>query len=184
MSKVPKLPLSRLNPCSVPALSPSPLKAASRKASLCPTPKRSQSLETSALHFQPRALKSLAHERVLYKTLRLIQTDRERDSLQSEEWGFKVNAVARQWTRMSSLGRRKNQFSIVGHFAGSPRRLSAERVANETPQRLLNLAEATSTALKQALKAALPDKIAEKTAKSTRRVKVLNPENARQSRTQ
>lgn len=184
MSKVPKLPLSRLHPCSTPAISTSPLKAASRKTSLCPTPQRSQSLETSALHFQPRGLKSLAHERVLYKTLRLIQTDRERASLQPEEWGLKVNAVATQWTRMSSLGRRKNQFSIVGHFAGSPRRLSAERVANETPQRLLSLAEATNTALKQALKAVLPDKIAEKTAKSTRKVKVFKPEDARRSRTQ
>lgn len=183
MSKVPKLPLSRLHPCN-PPISTSPLKSLSRKASLCPTPQRSQSLETSALHFRPRTIKSLAYERALYKTLRLIQTDRERSSLQPEERGFKVDTVTEQLTKMGSLGRKRNPFSIVGHFAGSPRRLSAERVASETPQKLLSLAEATNTALKQALKAVLPLKITEKTAKSPHKIKICKAENVRKSRTQ
>lgn len=178
---MPKLSLSRLPACN-PPISTSPLKSLSRKASLCPTPQRSQSLETSALHFRPRTIKSLAYERALYKTLRLIQTDRERTSLQPEERGFKVGTVTEELRKMGNLGRRRNQFSIVGHFAGSPRKLSAERVASETPQKLLNLAEATNTALKQALKAVLPTKTTDKTAKSPHKIKVSKAGNVRKSR--
>lgn len=179
MSKVPKLPLSRLKLNPGTANSTSPMKPISRKTSLCATPQRSQSLENSALHFQPRALKSLAHERALYKQLRLIQTDREQSC---EDWQLKVTVVASQWRRMNSLGtRRKPPFSLVAHFAGSPRKLSAERGPSETPQQLLSLAEATNTALKQAIKAHKPPEIP---VKSTHKSKTSKSNDPRKSRTQ
>jgi hypothetical protein len=101
---------------------------------------RSLSLEASSL-FQPHTLKSLAEERVIFKSGRLVHSDR------TDICEGKLLAVASEWNSYRAGCRRSKIAAAPRHWTISPRTLSTER--EESSQRLLDLAEATCSTLQK-----------------------------------
>lgn len=101
---------------------------------------RSLSLETSSF-LQPHTLKSLQEERDLFKSGRQAYTDRS-DLREGKLW-----AVASEWQAYRAGCRRSKIAAAPRHWTISPRTLSSER--EESSQRLLDLAEATSNTLQK-----------------------------------